>query len=125
LEFQCVEIDSVEVDGDTSCVVVDDTTIECDGEAIDREDAGDLDGAGYDMIGGASKHLAAIRELVELPLRHPELWVKLGINPPRGVLLTGPSGSGKTAMARAVAAETGAYFFVINGPEVTPYRRRR
>jgi transitional endoplasmic reticulum ATPase len=118
LEFQCVEIDSVEVDGDTSCVVVDDTTIECDGEAIDREDAGDLDGAGYDMIGGASKHLAAIRELVELPLRHPELWVKLGINPPRGVLLTGPSGSGKTAMARAVAAETGAYFFVINGPEV-------
>jgi transitional endoplasmic reticulum ATPase len=118
LEFQCVEIDSVEVDGDTSCVVVDDTTIECDGEAIDREDADDLDGAGYDMIGGASKHLAAIRELVELPLRHPELWVKLGINPPRGVLLTGPSGSGKTAMARAVAAETGAYFFVINGPEV-------
>jgi transitional endoplasmic reticulum ATPase len=118
LQFQCVEIDSVEVDGDTSCVVVDDTTIECDGEPIDREDAGDLEGAGYDMIGGASKHLAAIRELVELPLRHPELWVKLGINPPRGVLLTGPSGSGKTAMARAVAAETGAYFFVINGPEV-------
>ena len=122
LEFQCVEIDSVEEDNDSACVVVDDTTIECDGEALDRDDTDDLEGAGYDMIGGASKHLAAVRELVELPLRHPELWRKLGINPPRGVLLTGPSGSGKTAMARAVAAETGAYFFVINGPEVISKR---
>lgn len=117
LEFQCVEIDTVEVDGDTACVVVDDTVIECDGEPVERDES-DLDGAGYDAIGGASKHLAAVRELVELPLKHPELWQKLGINPPRGVLLTGPSGCGKTAMARAVAAETGAYFFVINGPEV-------
>ena len=117
LEFQCVEIDTVEVDGDSACVVVDDTIIECDGESVERDD-NDLDGAGYDAIGGASKHLAAVRELVELPLKHPELWRKLGINPPRGVLLTGPSGCGKTAMARAVAAETGAYFFVINGPEV-------
>jgi transitional endoplasmic reticulum ATPase len=122
IEFQCVEIDSVEVDGDTACVVVDDTVIECDGEPIVKDDAGDLEGAGYDMIGGASKHLAAVRELVELPLRHPELWRKLGINTPRGVLLTGPPGSGKTAMARAVAAETGAYFFVINGPEVISKR---
>ena len=117
LEFQCVEIDTVEVDGDSACVVVDDTIIECDGESVER-DENELDGAGYDAIGGASKHLAAVRELVELPLKHPELWRKLGINPPRGVLLTGPSGCGKTAMARAVAAETGAYFFVINGPEV-------
>eukprot|EP00559_Dactyliosolen_fragilissimus_P001916 CAMPEP_0184866088 /NCGR_PEP_ID=MMETSP0580-20130426/20747_1 /TAXON_ID=1118495 /ORGANISM="Dactyliosolen fragilissimus" /LENGTH=972 /DNA_ID=CAMNT_0027365565 /DNA_START=324 /DNA_END=3242 /DNA_ORIENTATION=- len=117
LEFQCVEIDTLEMDGDSSCIVVDDTIIECDGEPMERDES-DLDNAGYDSIGGASKHLAAIRELVELPLRHPELWQKLGINPPRGVLLTGPSGCGKTAMARAVAAETGAYFFVINGPEV-------
>lgn len=121
LEFSCVEIDSVEVDGDSCCVVIDDTLIECDGEPIE-EDSDDLDNAGYDQIGGASKHLAAVRELVELPLRHPELWRKLGINPPRGVLLTGPSGCGKTAMARAVAAETGAYFFVINGPEVISKR---
>lgn len=122
IEFQCVEIDSVEEDGDSACVVVDDTEIECDGEPLERDDVDDLEGAGYDMIGGASKHLAAVRELVELPLRHPELWRKLGINPPRGVLLTGPPGSGKTAMARAVAAETGAYFFVINGPEVISKR---
>ncbi|KAL7451199.1 hypothetical protein ACHAWC_004353, partial [Mediolabrus comicus] len=122
IEFQCVEIDSVEVDGDTACVVVDDTVIECEGEPIDRDDIDDLADAGYDAIGGASSHLAAVRELVELPLKHPELWTKLGINTPRGVLLTGPSGCGKTAMARAVAAETGAYFFVINGPEVISKR---
>lgn len=122
LRFSCVEIDSVETDGDTACVVVDDTLIECEGEPIEADEADDLENAGYDQIGGASKHLAAVRELVELPLRHPELWRKLGINPPRGVLLTGPSGCGKTAMARAVAAETGAYFFVINGPEVISKR---
>ena len=122
LEFSCVEIDSVEVDGDTACVVVDDTIIECEGEPLEADEGDDLDNAGYDQIGGASKHLAAVRELVELPLRHSELWRKLGINPPRGVLLTGPSGCGKTAMARAVAAETGAYFFVINGPEVISKR---
>jgi len=122
LEFRCVEIDSVEVDGDTACVVVDDTLIECEGSPIEADVEDDLENAGYDQIGGARKHLAAVRELVELPLRHPELWRKLGINPPRGVLLTGPSGCGKTAMARAVAAETGAYFFVINGPEVISKR---
>eukprot|EP00586_Coscinodiscus_wailesii_P021244 CAMPEP_0172504094 /NCGR_PEP_ID=MMETSP1066-20121228/175323_1 /TAXON_ID=671091 /ORGANISM="Coscinodiscus wailesii, Strain CCMP2513" /LENGTH=933 /DNA_ID=CAMNT_0013280107 /DNA_START=189 /DNA_END=2990 /DNA_ORIENTATION=- len=123
VEFKCVEIDTVETDGDTGCVVVDDTLIECEGEALDRDDdVDDLADAGYDTIGGATKHLAAVRELVELPLRHPELWQRLGINPPRGVLLTGPSGCGKTVMARAVAAETGAYFFVINGPEVISKR---
>lgn len=102
LEFQCVEIDSVEEDGDTACVVVDDTIIECDGESLERDDHDDLEGAGYDMIGGASKHLAAVRELVELPLRHPELWRRLGINPPRGVLLTGPPGSGKVRRAESM-----------------------
>ena len=122
IEFQCLEIDTTEVDGDVACVVVEDTLIECEGEAIDRDDVDDLADAGYDAIGGASQHLAAVRELVELPLRHPELWTNLGINTPRGVLLTGPSGCGKTAMARAVAAETGAYFFVINGPEVISKR---
>ncbi len=121
LEFTCMQIDTVEKDDDNSCIVVDETLIECDGEAVEEE-VDDLENAGYDQIGGASKHLAAVRELVELPLKHSELWRKLGINTPRGVLLTGPSGCGKTAMARAVAAETGAYFFVINGPEVISKR---
>merc|ERR1719331_3628421 len=77
-----------------------------------------LDGVGYDDIGGCRKQMALIREMIELPLRHPQLFKTLGVKPPRGVLLYGPPGSGKTLIARAVANETGAFFFLINGPEV-------
>lgn len=62
--------------------------------------------------------MAQIREMIELPLRHPSLFKTLGVKPPRGVLLYGPPGSGKTLIARAVANETGAFFFLINGPEI-------
>jgi transitional endoplasmic reticulum ATPase len=62
--------------------------------------------------------MAQIREMIELPLRHPALFKNLGVKPPRGVLLFGPPGSGKTLIARAVANETGAFFFLINGPEI-------
>ena len=62
--------------------------------------------------------MGLIREMIELPLRHPALFKTLGVKPPRGVLLYGPPGSGKTLIARAVANETGAYFFLINGPEI-------
>merc|ERR1712176_1581724 len=58
------------------------------------------------------------KEMVELPLRHPSLFKAIGVKPPRGILLYGPPGSGKTLIARAVANETGAFFFLINGPEV-------
>lgn len=91
---------------------------------------------GYDDIGGCRKQMAQasppssgrfahhlitppqIREMVELPLRHPQLFKAIGIKPPRGVLMFGPPGTGKTLMARAVANETGAFFFLINGPEI-------
>ena len=73
---------------------------------------------GYDDIGGCRKQLAQIKEMVELPLRHPALFKTLGIKPPRGILLYGPPGTGKTLIARAVANETGAFFFLINGPEI-------
>merc|ERR1719331_3757736 len=77
-----------------------------------------LDDVGYDDVGGVRKQMAQIRELVELPLRHPTLFKTLGVKPPRGVLLHGPPGTGKTLIARAVANETGAFFFLINGPEI-------
>merc|ERR1719198_1938958 len=77
-----------------------------------------MDDVGYDDIGGCRRQMAQIREMIELPLRHPTLFKTLGVKPPRGVLLYGPPGSGKTLIARAVANETGAFFFLINGPEI-------
>ncbi|KAI9521385.1 hypothetical protein NQZ68_007701 [Dissostichus eleginoides] len=72
----------------------------------------------YCMIGGLSSQLDVIRETIELPLKHPELFSKYGIPPPRGVLLYGPPGTGKTMIARAIANEIGAHMTVINGPEI-------
>ncbi len=72
----------------------------------------------YEDIGGLDDELEKIREMVELPLKHPELFQRLGIEPPKGVLLHGPPGTGKTIVARAVANETNSNFYVINGPEI-------
>ena len=72
----------------------------------------------YEDIGGLSKEVARVRELVELPLRHPQVFEQLGIEPPRGVLLYGPPGTGKTTIARAVARETQAHFISVAGPEI-------
>merc|ERR1719333_988896 len=113
VEFKVVETDPAEY-----CIVAPDTVIHCEGEPIKREDEEKMDDVGYDDIGGVRKQLGNIRELVELPLRHPQLFKSIGVKPPRGVLLYGPPGSGKTLIARAVANETGAFFFLINGPEI-------
>ncbi len=72
----------------------------------------------YEDIGGLTKEIQRVRELIELPLKHPELFRHLGIEPPKGVLLHGPPGTGKTLMAKAVANESGAHFITINGPEI-------
>jgi transitional endoplasmic reticulum ATPase len=72
----------------------------------------------YEDIGGLTRVIARLREVVELPLRRPEAFAALGIAPPRGVLLIGPPGTGKTLIARAVASESGARFFAVNGPEI-------
>jgi len=117
--MRAVEFKVVDTDPAPYCVVVPDTIIRCDGEPVKREDEESaLNEVGYDDIGGARKQLAQIKEMVELPLRHPQLFKTIGVKPPRGILLFGPPGTGKTLIARAVANETGAFFFLINGPEI-------
>ncbi|RWW88782.1 hypothetical protein BHE74_00002326 [Ensete ventricosum] len=113
VEFKVIETDPAEY-----CIVSPDTEIFCEGEPVKREDEDRLDEVGYDDVGGVRKQMAQIRELVELPLRHPQLFKSIGVKPPKGILLYGPPGSGKTLIARAVANETGAFFFCINGPEI-------
>jgi transitional endoplasmic reticulum ATPase len=130
VEFKVMETDPAEY-----CIVAQDTVIftgeqflrlyspqshdKSEGDPVKREDEeSNLNEVGYDDIGGVRKQMAQIRELVELPLRHPQLFKAIGIKPPRGILMYGPPGTGKTLMARAVANETGAFFFLINGPEI-------
>ena len=98
-------------------VVADNTEMICQAP-LRREDEERLDGPGYDDVGGVRKQLAQIREMVELPLRHPKLFHTLGVKPPKGILLYGPPGTGKTLLARAIASESGANFLTVNGPEI-------
>lgn len=72
----------------------------------------------YDDVGGLKQEISKVREIIELPIRHPEIFDRLGIDPPRGVLLHGAPGTGKTLLAKAVANESGSNFVAINGPEV-------
>ncbi|CAM1321106.1 VCP (predicted), partial [Pycnogonum litorale] len=117
--MRAIEFKVVDVDPAPCCIVAPDTVIHCEGEPIKREEEEEaLNEVGYDDIGGCRKQLAQIKEMVELPLRHPSLFKAIGVKPPRGILLYGPPGTGKTLIARAVANETGAFFFLINGPEI-------
>nr|ODO04470.1 transitional endoplasmic reticulum ATPase [Cryptococcus depauperatus CBS 7855] len=117
--MRTVDFKVVEVDPSPYCIVASETVIHTEGDPLDREaEEANLNDVGYDDLGGCRKQLAQIRELVELPLRHPQLFKAIGIKPPRGILMFGPPGTGKTLMARAVANETGAFFFLINGPEI-------
>ncbi|XP_046388727.1 transitional endoplasmic reticulum ATPase TER94 isoform X2 [Ischnura elegans] len=117
--MRAVEFKVVETDPSPYCIVAPDTVIHSEGEPIMKEEEEEaLNAVGYDDIGGCRKQLAQIKEMVELPLRHPSLFKAIGVKPPRGILMYGPPGTGKTLIARAVANETGAFFFLINGPEI-------
>ena len=98
--------------------VLPDTEIVIKEEPIDEEESGQIQTISYEDIGGLGDQLQKVREMIELPLKHPILFRRLGIDPPRGVLLHGPPGTGKTLIAKAVASETNAHFTSINGPEI-------
>ena len=102
---------------DTEAVLVQQGTI-VRAQARGATKPGGLGRVSYEDIGGLGKELQRIREMIELPLKYPAVFDRLGVEPPKGVLLYGPPGTGKTLIARVVASETNAAFFVINGPEI-------
>ena len=104
-ESDDVEKDEVSVDGSTTMSV---------GSGVDKPEVA----VGYESVGGCDKAVKLMRELVEMPLRFPELWSTAGVSTPKGVLLHGPPGCGKTLLANALVEETGAHVVVINGPEI-------
>nr|WP_319377724.1 CDC48 family AAA ATPase [uncultured Methanoregula sp.] len=116
IQPQIVGFKVVEVEPEEAVIITKNTAI----EFSDKPAAG-FEGVkrfSYEDIGGLKDELQRLRETIELPLRHPELFQKLGIEPPKGVLLYGPPGTGKTLIAKAVASESGAHFIHIAGPEV-------
>ena len=103
----------------TPIIITEETKIKLSNKAIDiSEEKSIAPDVTYEDIGGLSEEIKKIREMVELPMKHPEVFTKLGIDPPAGVLLHGPPGTGKTLLAKAVANETDSNFMLINGPEI-------
>ncbi len=100
------------------CIISENTELTLSNKAVDMPEEGDLPEVTYEDIGGLTEEVKKVREMVELPLKHPEIFEKLGIEPPKGVLLHGPPGTGKTMLAKAVAHESEANFILLNGPEI-------
>ena len=94
------------------------TVSEENAKAVQISKEGGVPSITYEDIGGFRDEVARVREMIELPLRHPELFKRLGVEAPKGVLLHGPPGTGKTLLAKAVANETNANFYTIGGPEI-------
>jgi len=99
------------------CTIKPETSLHISEHITEDEERG-ADYVTYEDVGGLDREIQRVREMVELPLRHPSLFKRLGIDPPKGVLLRGPPGCGKTLLAKAVANESEAYFISINGPEI-------
>jgi len=117
LTFTGLKLVVLNTDPKQAVVVTENTEVILNPKAVEvmEEEVVDVT---YEDIGGLAEELKKIREMVELPLKHPELFQRLGIEPPRGVLLHGPPGTGKTLLARAVANETNAHFIHLDGPSV-------
>ena len=116
IQPQMVAFKVVEVEPEEAVIITKNTQIEFSDKPVAGFDG--IKRFSYEDIGGLKDELQRLRETIELPLRHPELFQKLGIEPPKGVLLYGPPGTGKTLIAKAVASESGAHFISIAGPEV-------
>lgn len=97
--FKAVEFKVMAVEPEEYGIVTSETVLYTDGKPIVREEEDNKNDVGYEDIGGCRRQMALIREMIELPLRHPQLFKTLGVKPPRGVLLYGPPGSGKTLIA--------------------------
>ncbi len=115
--FSDIKFIVVDADPKQAVIISDLTDVRFNPEAVEFEEEKVLE-VTYEDIGGLTDEIKKIREMVELPLKHPEIFERLGIEPPKGVLLHGPPGTGKTLLAKAVANETNSHFLLINGPEV-------
>ncbi len=98
--------------------ITENTEIELKEQAVEKIEETRIPTVTYEDIGGLGEEIKKVRELIELPLKHPELFERLGIAPPKGVLMYGPPGTGKTLLAKAVANEAGAHFISLAGPEI-------
>lgn len=99
-------------------VITENTEVQLSTKAVDISEDSKAPEVTYEDIGGLTEEVKKIREMVELPLKHPEIFDRLGVEPPKGVLLHGPPGTGKTLLAKAVANETESNFILLNGPEI-------
>lgn len=115
--FSDIKFIVVDTDPKQPVIVSDLTEVRFNPEAVESDEEKILD-VTYEDIGGLTDEIKKVREMVELPLKHPEIFERLGIEPPKGVLLHGPPGTGKTLLAKAVANETNSHFVLINGPEI-------
>jgi len=115
--FQQIKFSVISTSPGQPVVITEDTEIVLNSKAVDiaEESVPDVN---YEDIGGLQGEIKKIREMVELPLKHPEVFDRLGVEPPKGVLLHGPPGTGKTLLAKAVANESEANFILLNGPEI-------